>query len=120
MSYVENHSSTPLPKMDGELTLSGSSVVDLRSDDELWNFVMSWVASQSFSQRSRRFVANTNVNSVSYACLPAALQPSQLRWLTLLVAVLVPVSHCSTRLSLDAAAGGCVLPTLKTLQDHFD
>ncbi|KAK4105165.1 hypothetical protein N658DRAFT_416782, partial [Parathielavia hyrcaniae] len=50
-----------------DLTMSHlMSVVDLRSDDELWNFVMSWVASQSFSKGSRRFVANTNVNSRSW------------------------------------------------------
>lgn len=32
-------------------------------DDEIYNYMMSWVASQKFAKQSRRFVANTNLNS---------------------------------------------------------
>ncbi|XDG05769.1 hypothetical protein ABKA04_005384 [Annulohypoxylon sp. FPYF3050] len=39
------------------------SVVDIRTDDEVYNIIMSWVARQKFSQGARRFVVNTNVNS---------------------------------------------------------
>ncbi|KAI0887980.1 BCS1 N terminal-domain-containing protein [Annulohypoxylon maeteangense] len=39
------------------------SVVDVRTDDEVYNIIMSWVARQKFSQGARRFVVNTNVNS---------------------------------------------------------
>ncbi|KAK4166462.1 BCS1 N terminal-domain-containing protein [Cladorrhinum sp. PSN259] len=39
------------------------SVVDIRLDDEIYNYVMAWVAEQKFSQGARRFVANTNLNS---------------------------------------------------------
>jgi chaperone BCS1 len=42
------------------------SVVDVRPDDECYNFLMSWVANQRFSQGARRFVVNTNLNSVSH------------------------------------------------------
>lgn len=35
-------------------------------DDEIYNFLMSWVASQRFAKQSRRFVANTNLNSRSW------------------------------------------------------
>lgn len=42
------------------------SVVDVRPDDECYNFLMAWVANQRFSQGARRFVVNTNLNSVSY------------------------------------------------------
>ncbi|KAI0839811.1 BCS1 N terminal-domain-containing protein [Hypoxylon sp. FL0890] len=42
------------------------SVVDIRTDDEIYNIVMAWVARQKFSQGSRRFVVNTNLNSRSY------------------------------------------------------
>jgi hypothetical protein len=41
------------------------SVVDVRPDDECYNFLMAWVANQRFSQGARRFVVNTNLNSVS-------------------------------------------------------
>ncbi|KAK3995839.1 BCS1 N terminal-domain-containing protein [Cladorrhinum sp. PSN332] len=39
------------------------SVVDIRTDDEIYNMIMTWVAEQKFSQGARRFVANTNLNS---------------------------------------------------------
>ncbi|KAK4229397.1 BCS1 N terminal-domain-containing protein [Podospora fimiseda] len=39
------------------------SVVDIRTDDEIYNMLMAWVAEQKFSQGARRFVANTNLNS---------------------------------------------------------
>ncbi|KAI0120522.1 BCS1 N terminal-domain-containing protein [Hypoxylon sp. NC0597] len=42
------------------------SVVDIRTDDEIYNIIMAWVARQKFSQGSRRFVVNTNLNSRSY------------------------------------------------------
>ncbi|KAH7151741.1 BCS1 N terminal-domain-containing protein [Dactylonectria estremocensis] len=44
----------------------GMSVVRIRTDDETYNFVMSWVASQPFAQGSRRFIVNTNINSRSW------------------------------------------------------
>ncbi|OIW25295.1 hypothetical protein CONLIGDRAFT_88415 [Coniochaeta ligniaria NRRL 30616] len=42
------------------------SSVDIRTDDELYNYVMAWVAAQTFSKDSRRSIANTNVNSRSW------------------------------------------------------
>lgn len=39
------------------------SSADIRVDDEMYNMVMAWVSDQPFAQRSRRFVANTNLNS---------------------------------------------------------
>jgi len=39
------------------------STADIRIDDEMYNMLMAWVASQQFAKRSRRFVANTNLNS---------------------------------------------------------
>ncbi|KAI1402711.1 BCS1 N terminal-domain-containing protein [Hypoxylon fuscum] len=39
------------------------SVVDIRTDDEIYNIIMAWVASQRFSQGARRFVVNTNLSS---------------------------------------------------------
>ncbi|KAK4190742.1 BCS1 N terminal-domain-containing protein [Podospora australis] len=42
------------------------SVVDIRTDDEIYNMLMAWVAAQRFSQGARRFVANTNLNSRMY------------------------------------------------------
>lgn len=39
------------------------SVVDIRTDDEIYNILMAWVAAQRFSQGARRFVVNTNLNS---------------------------------------------------------
>ncbi|KAL1842936.1 hypothetical protein VTJ49DRAFT_3724 [Mycothermus thermophilus] len=42
------------------------SVVDVRPDDECYNFLMGWVANQRFAQRARRFVVNTNLNSRSW------------------------------------------------------
>jgi chaperone BCS1 len=39
------------------------STADIRIDDEMYNFVMAWIANQKFAKRSRRFVANTNLNS---------------------------------------------------------
>jgi len=42
------------------------SVVDIRTDDEIYNILMAWVSNQRFAQRSRRFVVNTNLNSRSW------------------------------------------------------
>jgi chaperone BCS1 len=42
------------------------SSVDIRTDDELYNYIMAWVAGQNFSKDSRRSIANTNVNSRSW------------------------------------------------------
>ncbi|KAM7204914.1 putative mitochondrial chaperone BCS1-B [Naviculisporaceae sp. PSN 640] len=42
------------------------SVVDIRTDDEIYNMLMAWVAAQRFSQGARRFVVNTNLNSRSW------------------------------------------------------
>lgn len=39
------------------------SVVDIRTDDEIYNILMAWVATQKFSQGARRFVVNTNLTS---------------------------------------------------------
>ncbi|KAI0011507.1 BCS1 N terminal-domain-containing protein [Xylariaceae sp. FL0662B] len=39
------------------------SVVDIRTDDEIYNIVMAWVAAQRFSRRARRSVANTSLKS---------------------------------------------------------
>lgn len=39
------------------------STADIRIDDEMYNMVMAWVAQQGFAKTSRRFVANTNLNS---------------------------------------------------------
>ncbi|ROT34909.1 hypothetical protein SODALDRAFT_381884 [Sodiomyces alkalinus F11] len=43
------------------------SSVEIRTDDEIYNMLMAWVASQRFAKRSRRFVANTNLNSRAWA-----------------------------------------------------
>ncbi|KAI1265309.1 BCS1 N terminal-domain-containing protein [Xylariaceae sp. FL1019] len=42
------------------------SVVDIRTDDEIYNILMAWVASQRFSEGARRFVVNTNLSSRSW------------------------------------------------------
>ncbi|CAH0045875.1 unnamed protein product [Clonostachys solani] len=39
----------------------------IRTDDEVFNIVMGWVAQQNFSRDSNRFIPNTNVNSRSWA-----------------------------------------------------
>ena len=39
------------------------STADIRIDDEIYNMVMAWVSNQPFAQKSRHFVANTNLNS---------------------------------------------------------
>lgn len=39
------------------------STADIRIDDEMYNMVMAWIAKQKFAQKSRHFVANTNLNS---------------------------------------------------------
>ncbi|KAF3358770.1 Asparaginyl-tRNA synthetase, cytoplasmic [Verticillium dahliae VDG1] len=39
------------------------SSVDVRTDDEIYNILMAWVATQRFAKKSRRFIANTNLNS---------------------------------------------------------
>jgi chaperone BCS1 len=38
---------------------------DVRVDDEIFNYLMAWVSNQRFAQGARRFVVNTNLNSVS-------------------------------------------------------
>lgn len=42
------------------------SCADIRVDDEMYNMFMAWLTKQNFSANSRRFVANTNVNSRSW------------------------------------------------------
>ncbi|RGP71401.1 mitochondrial chaperone bcs1 [Fusarium sporotrichioides] len=42
------------------------SAVRIRTDDEIYNIVMAWVANQRFAQGSRRFMVNTNINSRSW------------------------------------------------------
>jgi chaperone BCS1 len=42
------------------------SAVDIRTDDEIYNILMAWVAAQKFAQSSRRFVVNTNLGSRSW------------------------------------------------------
>ncbi|XEU95146.1 hypothetical protein FSHL1_000430 [Fusarium sambucinum] len=42
------------------------SSVRIRTDDEIYNIVMAWVAKQRFSQGSRRFMVNTDLNSRSW------------------------------------------------------
>ncbi|KAK8045228.1 mitochondrial chaperone BCS1 [Apiospora rasikravindrae] len=42
------------------------STVDIRTDDEIYNILMAWVANQSFAQKSRRFVVNTDLSSRSW------------------------------------------------------
>ncbi|KAK4252431.1 putative mitochondrial chaperone BCS1-B [Corynascus novoguineensis] len=42
------------------------SRVDIRIDDETFNYVMAWVSTQRFAQGARRFVVNTNLNSRSW------------------------------------------------------
>ncbi|KAK3333852.1 BCS1 N terminal-domain-containing protein [Cercophora scortea] len=42
------------------------SVVDIRTDDEIYNMLMTWVAAQRFAQGARRFVVNTNLSSRSW------------------------------------------------------
>lgn len=39
------------------------STADIRIDDEMYNMLMAWISNQEFSKKSRRFVANTNLNS---------------------------------------------------------
>lgn len=42
------------------------SAVRIRTDDEIYNIVMAWVANQRFAQGSRRFMVNTNITSRSW------------------------------------------------------
>ncbi|KAI1177972.1 BCS1 N terminal-domain-containing protein [Nemania sp. FL0916] len=42
------------------------SVVDIRTDDEIYNILMAWVAGQRFAQGARRFVVNTKLGSRSW------------------------------------------------------
>jgi chaperone BCS1 len=42
------------------------SSVTIRTDDEIYNMMMGWIARQTFAQRSRRFIVNTNINSRSW------------------------------------------------------
>lgn len=68
------------------------SVVDVRPDDECYNFLMAWVANQRFSQGARRFVVNTNLNSVSLRIHPNGINLGmEITWLTLSAALVVPV-----------------------------
>ncbi|TEY75111.1 hypothetical protein BOTCAL_0065g00120 [Botryotinia calthae] len=46
-----------------ELDAHFMSTADIRMDDEMYNMVMAWISEQPFAQRSRHFVANTNLNS---------------------------------------------------------
>lgn len=39
------------------------SSVDIRTDDEIYNMVMTWIATQTFSQSARRFVVNADLSS---------------------------------------------------------
>ncbi|EHK99913.1 putative mitochondrial chaperone BCS1-B [Glarea lozoyensis 74030] len=39
------------------------SSADIRIDDEMYNMLMGWIANQNFAKSSRKFVANTNLNS---------------------------------------------------------
>ncbi|KAK8907028.1 hypothetical protein QC760_004297 [Botrytis cinerea] len=48
-----------------ELDAYFMSTADVRMDDEMYNMVMAWISEQSFAQRSRHFVASTNLNSPS-------------------------------------------------------
>ncbi|ROW06627.1 hypothetical protein VPNG_06708 [Cytospora leucostoma] len=50
----------------GQLESYFMSTVDIRTDDEIYNMLMAWVAQQKFSQGARRFVVNTNLNSRSW------------------------------------------------------
>ncbi|ROW03527.1 hypothetical protein VSDG_01441 [Cytospora chrysosperma] len=50
----------------GQLESYFMSTVDIRTDDEIYNMLMAWVAQQRFSQGARRFVVNTNLNSRSW------------------------------------------------------
>ncbi|TPX10203.1 uncharacterized protein E0L32_001400 [Thyridium curvatum] len=49
-----------------ELESHFMSTVDIRCDDEIYNMLMGWVASQKFARSARRFVVNTNINSRSW------------------------------------------------------
>lgn len=42
------------------------SSVRIRTDDEIYNILIAWIAKQGFSRRSRKFIANTNLNSRDY------------------------------------------------------
>jgi chaperone BCS1 len=42
------------------------SSVRVRTDDEIYNIIIAWISKQSFAQRSRKFIANTNINSREY------------------------------------------------------
>ncbi|KAI9745101.1 MAG: hypothetical protein M1818_001379 [Claussenomyces sp. TS43310] len=48
------------------LESSFMSTADIRIDDEMYNIIMAWVASQQFAHNSRKFVASTNLNSRSW------------------------------------------------------
>lgn len=43
-----------------------TSSVRIRTDDEIYNIIIAWIAQQNFSKHSRRFIANTNINSRNY------------------------------------------------------
>lgn len=43
------------------------STVEIRYDDEVYNMLMTWVASQPFAQNARRFIVNTMVGSRSWS-----------------------------------------------------
>jgi chaperone BCS1 len=42
------------------------SSVTIRTDDEIFNMMMGWIARQKFARSSRRFIVNTNINSRSW------------------------------------------------------
>jgi chaperone BCS1 len=42
------------------------SCVDIKADDEIYNMLMAWVATQTFSKKSHRFVANTDLTSKNW------------------------------------------------------
>ncbi|KAH8170876.1 ATPase family associated with various cellular activities (AAA) domain-containing protein [Sarocladium implicatum] len=42
------------------------SSVRIRTDDEIYNILIAWVAKQGFSRRSRKIIANTNLSSRDY------------------------------------------------------
>ncbi|OBS19817.1 hypothetical protein FPOA_11542 [Fusarium poae] len=42
------------------------STVQIRTDDEIYNIIMAWVAKQRFSQNSRHFMVNTNLSARSW------------------------------------------------------
>lgn len=50
------------------------STVDIRVDDEMYNMVMGWIAGQKFADRSRKFIANTDLNSRAWTLVRSSWQ----------------------------------------------